>query len=227
MIIKLSRLLALAGALLLLAAACAPSPQLRNNNLLQDTSFITDEPCGPPCWRGIVAGETSWSDALTIIEDDPTLTKLTTRTSENSSIIGAVWAQTNGENCCQMYSEDGQVVDVLILQTTPVTTLGQAVEALGEPAYAIGESLSGEQGVFSLFYPDVSMMLYVFVEGENGALSETSEVIGFGYFAPDRMDLMLLTNELHAWEGYQTYRAYMDSAFEVTPSVTLTPAPEN
>jgi hypothetical protein len=45
------------------------------------------------------------------------------------------------------------------------------------------------------------------------------------YFIAEDMDLLLQTTDLHAWEGYQSYAAYMDSEFEVTPSVTLTPTP--
>ena len=40
-----------------------------------------------------------------------------------------------------------------------------------------------------------------------------------------QLDLLLKTNNLHAWEGYDTYLAYQESGFEVTPSVTLTPTP--
>lgn len=210
----------------LIVAACAPAPELRNDNFLQDTSFIDGDPCGPPCWRGITPGETEWNDALTIIEDDPTLTDPEERDSDDSSIVGAVWGQEDGDGCCQMYTEDGEIVDVLILQTAPLTMLGEAIEAHGDPEYVIGETLSDDQGVFSLFYPDLRMLLYVFVEGEDGALSASSEIIGFGYFSETRMELLVLTNDLHEWEGYQSYRDYMDSEFEVTPSVTLTPGPD-
>lgn len=214
-------------ALAVVVSACAPAPELRNENFLDDTSFVTGEPCGPPCWRGITVGETTWADALTIIEDDDTLVDLEERAADDSSILGAIWGQADGDGCCQMYSEDGEIVDVLILQTAPQATLGEVVEIHGEPAYLIGETLTDDQGVFSLFYPDLNMLIYTFVEGESGSLGPENEIIGFGYFSPDRMDLLLLTNDLHEWEGYQSYAAYMDSPFEVTPSVTLTPQPED
>ena len=212
--------------LVVLIAACAPTPELRNDNLLQDSSFLSGEPCGPPCWRGIIPGETDWNDALNIIEDDPTLSDLETRTSDDTEVIGAIWGQTDGDSCCQMYSESGELVDIIILQTAPTNTLGDVVETYGEPTYLIGETLSGEQGVFTLFYPEDQMLIYSFIAGENGELSEASEVIGFAYFALDRMELLMQTNDLHEWEGYQSYSAYMGGDFEVTPSVTLTPRPE-
>ena len=80
----------------------------------------------------------------------------------------------------------------------------------------------------SLVYPDVPMVVYAFVEGaEKGELSASSEVIGALYFVQEDMDLLLKTTDLHAWEGYQSYAAYIDGEFEVTPSVTLTPTPES
>lgn len=211
----------------LLVAACAPAPELRNENFLQDTSFVDGDPCGPPCWRDIVVGETPWNEAITIIEDDATLADLEQQTADDSSIIGALWAPVDGDGCCQMFSEDGEIVDVLILQTAPLVTLGEVLDEHGDPEYLTGETLTDDQGVFSLFYPDLNMLIYAFVAGESGELTEASEVIGFGYFSDARMELLLLTNDLHAWEGYQSYGAYMESEFEVTPSVTLTPLPEN
>ncbi|NJL56651.1 hypothetical protein HC928_16935 [bacterium] len=121
-------------------AACAPAPELRNDNFLADTSFITGEPCGPPCWRGITVGETAWADALTIIEDDATLADLEERSADDSTILGAIWGQAGGDGCCQMYSEDGEIVDVIILQTAPQATLGEVIDTHGDPAYLIGET---------------------------------------------------------------------------------------
>ncbi|MBC7870755.1 MAG: hypothetical protein H7Y09_07930 [Chitinophagaceae bacterium] len=219
--------LILIAAFPMILAACGPTPELRNENFLRDTSFLTDEPCGAPCWRGITPGETAWNDALTIIEDDATLDELKTEASDNSPIIGAVWSQKDGDGCCQMYTEDGENVDIIILQTAPDATLGQVIEKWGEPLYAAGEPFSDDQAVFSLFYPDVPMLVYAFVAGEAGELSDASEIIGFGYFAPDRMDLLLQASNLHTWDGYQSFADYMNSEYEVTPSITLTPIPEN
>ncbi len=209
-----------------LVAACAPTPELRNENLLPDSSFLDGEPCGAPCWRGITPGETTWDDALTIIEDSEELVDLEVRASEETDVIGAIWSPVDGDSCCQMYSEDGEVVDIIILQTTPDDTMGEVVEQFGDPTYLIGETLNDDQGVFTLFYPDDLMLIYAFVAGEAGEISATSEVIGFAYFSESRMELLTLTNDLHEWEGYQGYAEYMDTDFDVTPSVTLTPRPD-
>ncbi len=214
--------------ILFLLSACGPTPQIRSDKYLKDTSVITGEPCGAPCWRDIIPGETPWSDAIIIIEDDVTLVDLETQTDENSERIGAAWGQLDGELCCQMFSDDGETVSFIILQTTPESNLEALFAEHGEPNYVIGESLSDNQGIFSLFYTDIPMLVYAFIEGEGGSVSATSEVVGFAYMTEDLMDLLVNTADpgLHEWEGYQTYAAYMDSELEITPSITLTPTRE-
>ena len=212
--------------LLLLAAACAPPPQIRSDKFLNDTSLVSGEPCAAPCWRNITPGETKWSDALIFLEDDASLANLETQADENSDRLGAAWSPAEGELCCQMFSEDGEEVSFIILQTTPDMTFEQVIEKHGEPEYLTGEAVSDDQGIFSLFYPDVPMMVYVFVAGESGALGGSNEVVGFAYTTSELMTLLLDTSELHAWEGFQSYSDYMGGALEVTPSITLTPVPE-
>ncbi len=202
--------------LLSFTAACGPEPQIRSDDLLRDSSFLTSDPCGPPCWRNIIPGETEWQDALTIIEDDPTLDRLQTRADEESSAIAAGWAQVDGEGCCQMFTEDGSTVSFVVLQTRPDHMLGEVIAEHGEPTYVIGEAITGDQGLFNLFYPDVPMIIYAFIAGEEGVLSESSEVVGFAYMTEALMDDLLETYSLHAWEGYLSLDAYQEIDFAIT-----------
>lgn len=220
------RLLLAALIVLLLATACGPTPQIRSDKYLADTSLLSGEPCGPPCWRGITPGETSWNDAIVILEDDHSLTGLEVRADEDSERIGAAWKPINGDLCCQMYTETGSLVSFIILQTTPQATLGQLIERHGDPDYLMGQTYTGDQGLFNLYYVDIPMIVYVFVAGENGALTEASEIVGFAYLTPELMQLIIDTDSLHMWEGYQSYKTYMGGEFEVTPRITLTPSDE-
>jgi hypothetical protein len=224
---KFSLLLALLG-VLLFVAACGPDPQVRNDRFLRDNSLITGEPCGPPCWRGITPGETSWGDALIALEDDSSITDLQTRTDDSTGSRGAAWAQVDGDGCCQMFSEEGARVDFLILQTAPTMRLGQVIDVHGEPDYLVGEVLPGdsEQGIFSLFYTDVPMLVYAFIAGEEGSLSASSEIVGYAYMTGELMEFLLETSSLHGWQGYLPYGDYVVSDFVVTPSVTVTPVDE-
>jgi hypothetical protein len=211
----------------LVAAACAPPPNLRDENLLRDTSLITGQPCEAPCFRGIIPGETRWRDALTIIEDASDFSNVQTQADEESNAVQAAWQQGEGQLCCQMASQDGQTVCLIFLRTAPNMSIGQLIERYGDPTYIVGSEFTEDQAIMSVVYPDTPMVIYVFVPGaESGALTASSEIIGVLYLTPEEMSLLLQTTELHAWQGYQSYANYVSSPFEVTPSITLTPASE-
>lgn len=214
--------------LLLVIASCMPAPVLRDETLLHDTSLVSGEPCAAPCFRGITPGETAWRDAVTMIEDDPDFSNVQTQSAEDGSgRVQIAWQQGEGGSvCCQIMSEDGQTVRLTFLRTAPEVTLGEVIEAHGEPIYIAGQEFTEDQAIMSLVYPETPMVVYAFVAGpETGELSASSEIIGALYFVPEDMELLLNTTELHSWEGYQSYKAYVESELEVTPSVTLTPTP--
>ncbi len=222
----------LPGVLLLvvLIAACSPAPNLRNPKFLKDKSIITiDEKCDAPCWRGITPGETKWSDALVILQDQTDLDDPQTQAIPDSgSAVGASWQPTGGESCCQAISEDGKTVSSIFLQVAPDVTVKQLIDARGEPEYVLGTPGTDDQAILNLFYPKQNMIVFAFVAGAaKGVLSETSEIIGVYYTTPDRMDLGVKLSNLYGWKGYQPFTAYApDSAtpdFKITQSVTLTP----
>ncbi len=215
-------------ALLLLLVACTPATVLRDDNLLRDDSLLTGEPCAAPCFRGITPGETSWADALTIIEDDPEFENIQTQgPEEGGTVIQVSWQQgPDSPDCCRMVTEDSETVALIFLQTAPLHSLADLIEAHGDPDWLTGQDFPDEQAVMSLVYPDASMIVYAFVEGaEDGVLDAGSELVGTLYLAAESMELLLQTTELHKWEGYGSYRSYMEGELEITPSVTLTPTP--
>jgi hypothetical protein len=221
------RVLLVAVLLAVVATACVPPTNLRDNTFLQDTSLITGDPCEAPCFRGIIPGETSWQDALTIIEDDSDFQDPQTEENAELGIIQAAWQQGDNQVCCQMQTNDGERVSLIFLRTAPTMLLGEVIEVHGEPTYLIGtETSAPDQAVVSLVYPEQLMVIYVFVAGPTeGELIDASEIIGTLYLAPSEMDLLLQTTNLHGWEGYQTFATIAESEYVVTPSVTLTPTP--
>ena len=215
-------------ALLLVLVACSPATVLIDEKLLQDDSLLSGEPCAAPCFRGITPGESSWVDALTIIEDDAEFENLQKQgPAEGETVIQLSWRQgADAPDCCQMVTEDGETVELIFLRTAPDHSLGQLIDVYGEPAWLTGQEFGEDQAVMSLVYPDVPMIIYVFVPGAaDGELHAASELVGSLYLAADSVELFLQTAELHAWEGYGSYRYYMDGEPELTPAVTLTPTP--
>lgn len=203
------------------AAACAAPPELRNPSFLEDSSLVDNEPCAAPCWRNITPGETTWRDALTILEDDATLSDVKTETNEETGEIAATFQRADGVPCCLVYTSDGEVVDQMLLQLAPENTLGDVIENLGEPEYFSGTEVSPEQAAAALFYPDRELVVYAFVEGvAEGQITAESEVFAALYLTPEDMDEVLQTSNLHDWLGYDTYAAYAARPFNVTPIPT-------
>lgn len=217
------RFILLASLFTLIITACAPEVRILSDKLLQDTSVITDEPCAAPCWRGITPGETKWNDALAILEADETLTDLQIRTNSDTGQIGAAWSVANGDRCCQMFTQDSETVDLIVLSTTPALTFGEIIDKYGEPEYIIGQSLASDQALASIYYLDVPMMIYLYSEGESGTINEASPVVGFAYTTADLMQLVVDTSNLYHWAGFGTFSDIVGGDYDLTPSITLTP----
>jgi hypothetical protein len=227
---KFRFLAGLCSLFLLLLAACTPPPPLRDSTLLVDETLLEEGNCTAPCWRGITPGETTWANALNAIDNDETLSNLQVQQGENSATIGASFQNQGGTRpCCQMVTQDGDMVSAIVLQLAPTVTLGEVIDVWGEPTYAVGTPYSDQEAIINVFFPDVPMILYVFIDGTEGSIRESSEIIGALYLTQTDMDLIINTNSLHLWDGYDTYQAYRgdeDAPYDTTPSVTLTPVPE-
>lgn len=204
------------------AAACAAPPELRNPSFLKDSSLVDNEPCTAPCWRGITPGETTWRDALTILEDDATLSDIKPEANEETGEIAVTFQRADGVPCCLVYTSNGEVVDQMLLQLAPDNSLGDVIENLGEPEYFSGTEVSPEQAAAALFYPEKNLVVYAFVAGvAEGQITENSEVFAALYLTEDDMAEVLQTSNLHDWLGYDTYAAYAARPFNVTPIPTV------
>jgi hypothetical protein len=225
---RINRRLLLLGLLLLGLAltGCAQVPELRDMTLLPDDSLLSKEPCAAPCWRDIVPGETRWADALTRVEEDPTLQDPEVQQQDGEVGAVAIFNNVGGQQpCCNILTTDGLVVDIITLRPAPTTRLGSVIDEWGEPQYAIGDPLSDNQAILYLIYPDVPMMLAAFVEGAAGSVSENSEIVGIWYMTADRMSELVTGSPLHFWEGYDSFQAYdiEEGTFDITPVPTEAP----
>lgn len=206
------------------APTATTGAQLQDDTLLHDTSLVDYVPgCVAPCWHGITPGKSLWEDAIAILEADPTLEKIEVMQSEDSYAAAADFQQSGGSPCCQLFSQDGQTVNLIFLRLAPTISLGQLIAAQGQPKYVFDSPYIPDQIVMHLIYPDKSLIIYAFIGGIDGTLSANSPIVGALYSSFTDINLMLKTSNLHAWEGYQSYQAYASSVYAVTPSTTASP----
>lgn len=184
--------------------------RLRDADMLSDDSLLTSEPCGAPCWRGITPGETTWEEALAILEDDAELEIAQTQEAQDGAAKLAVVTGPSGEACCQFYTETGETMTAFRLLLAPDNVLGDLLDVYGEPDFLNGAEFTSDQAYFDLYYIDEQMVVSVFVAGtEEGALSADSEIIGVQYMTPDQMATLTEGESLLLWQGFLSYQEYV------------------
>src|SRR4051794_7270085 len=96
----------------IVVSACGTPPPLKSDKYLSDNSLISQDPCGPPCFRGITVGQTTYTDALTKIKADTTFTSV--QTEDNPP--RAAWNTAAGEACCQIVAnKDTGLIDAIVV----------------------------------------------------------------------------------------------------------------
>ncbi len=220
-------LLILLPVVLLLTAACAPEPTLRSDLFLNDTSVISGEPCAAPCWNGVTPGETTWDEATALVSTDAAFESFETNTE--SGLRQAVWQKAgSGQYCCRLIANDeaDAVVSYIFLALAPGIIVDNVIDAHGDPTYITVFPFTSAESVIQMIYPEKRMVVSVVVGDSTSSLLANSDVVATLYMSQEEMDLILETTELRAWAGYQSYSAYEQGTPVITPSVTLTPAPE-
>lgn len=201
----------------IVVAACSPTVNLLDEKNLSDESLLTGEPCEAPCWNNIIPGETSFRDALILVEDDSRFTNVEeVEPDEETSARLFGFSTGEGTNiCCQVLSEEGEVIDSMLFFLAPEMTIGDIIEKYGEPTYVIGEEVvEGEQAILFLVFPDVPIVLYAFVAGATGELTDSSQIVGVLYMTDAAMERLINGNSFYNWEGYQGFSDYVDENFD-------------
>jgi len=193
-----------------------PEISLLNENFLVTDSLTSDDPCGTPCWENITPGETTVAEAATIIEE---LEPFTILQQDANTII---FSADENDICCQVISEDNSgspdaVVGAIFLQLAPTTTLSEFIEVHGDPTYVSGEPYSDSEAVLTLFYDDLSTILNVVVDGEDGMLGDDSPIFAAVYASETLYSAAIASSPLDDWKGYLTFSEYMDGEFDNMP----------
>lgn len=193
-------------------ASIGPSERsMLSDRLLADTSLISGEPCASPCWQNITPGETRYEDALARVDE---LEGLAIVQADDQAIVFAV---SDGDACCQIYSDDSGIVSMILLQLSPQMRLRELLELHGDPSYVIGQPFSDAEAMLILIYPERASLVYTMVAGEEGSLQETSPIVATLYMTQRQANLLIASTPLDNWKGLLTYSEYMDGEFDQVP----------
>lgn len=182
-----------------------------------------DEGCTAPCWRAITPGETSWEDAAEIVRSNGDLRGVQEQSATDDSGAKVMsWQSLDGINCCNMLSETGETVDELLMLTPSTVTIGDLIEARGDPTHAITRETGQGGYIVSVFYPEDALIVYVFVEGNNTRdFTEESRVVGASYMSPVRSESVFAELAPTVWAGYGALLQY-DSLATAEPEAVAT-----
>jgi protein-disulfide isomerase len=182
-----------------------PAPSLLNERFLSDSSLITGEPCAPPCWRGIVPGQSTLAEALAIVNAADDLQLM--QQADQAFQFGHI----DGPACCQIVADETQVVSAIILQFAPAMTIGESLAKHGEPLFFRGQPYTDSEAILWFYYPDLFTMIQIIVPGQEGELASGSPLVAAYYLTELDMSAALDTGALSPWKGYVAFREYTDS----------------
>jgi len=190
--------------------------------------LIGDEDCRPPCWMGIIPGETLYDEAISIVEKLPFVNdRGFMRVSEDYQYIG--WS--NGEVRSVSIYLSNNIVEFINIGLEGIN-LGSVVALFGEPAgYAYStDSYSCEGYSISLFYPNLGVV-FPATQRLSGSVSKSMIVHSAFFLSPmgadefpsfyfDKLDTILYRRRsapvfseisYDEWEGFGRYPKELDS----------------
>lgn len=182
------------------------------DDYLPDASLVDPDACEAPCWRDITPGETTFDEALELLEAMDDVGELAVQDA------GEVRFVTFGETpCCQIVSEQDNIVTIMQINTAPLMQIGEVLERYGEPVYVDGAPFTSRQIIFNFYFPDYSFVAFVFAESMDEVPTDESIIIGAVYLEPSVFEDILQASSLYAWDGYLSLNDYRSGDFAITP----------
>lgn len=198
------------------------SAPLKSDKYLNDTSVISGDPCGPPCFANITVGKTKFNDAVTTIKSNKAFANVVTQQSP----VQAAWTTAAGEQCCQMSADDTGTVSAVLLRLAPNVTAKQLLDKFGNPTYITEVDYSAAEVAVALIFPKVGLVAWVTPGDANSALTPDSPLVVALYLAQDQFNKLIAGATLQGWDGYKPYAAYKASPAIVTPLPAPTVPPQ-
>lgn len=186
--------------------------------IFTDRSILTHAPCSPPCWYGIVPGETTCEDALLKLKRNRFVNPASIREHwVSSQLIGVEWKpralfakwRHPGFSCF-----DGIVNEIEIGLSFDVSA-EEILDRFSTPEYVLASSGGTPENwywIVTLYYPSKGVE-FVFYTSEYSALFNPDARLGRAiYFVPTDIQTRIqdefgnlsssIFERLHLWKGY-------------------------
>ena len=174
---------------------------------IADGGFISQQPCGPPCFYGIIPGETTEKDARNILHNLGEFC-----TDWNNTQYGGY----RGTNChkVDLFFQDNTVGGIRYYPDLKIS-VSQLIEIYGEPDHMfvyISSILPDEprRSNAMLLYDRYQLILHFSEqEGEYFTINDDTNIksINYGTRIGYKEYVDLITHHFVPWKGFSTYEA--------------------
>jgi hypothetical protein len=214
-----------AGIVIFFAIAVGALTFMRHFNR-QPSVILTSTECNPPCWYGIIPGQSTSSEVYATLDQLDSVDKNSIRDAYDPrgkhTEIFWFFQRPIEDNAGSIYLDNDQAIATNIL-TINSLKLADLFEKIGQPETYWAEIRQGENREFLevyLLYPTKGCVATVIVDIEGSAnqveIHETAPVFRVTYFAPEMYQELLetqilidkpvnaRTGSLQAWSGFGT-----------------------
>ena len=188
--------------------------------------WLSGNSCSPPCWEGIMPGQTTLKDAVDLLQNNPLIGQLTIYADENRPNSGEIswnWPGVEKRGGRVFYAPIGDVAESVVYAIWPGfgegIRLGEVIQAFGEPSHVKIREVT----ILEPPAPREAWHTYTLIWIENGFLvrgapvSQTKidddfVIYTIGLFEPSMEGYLALEGNSGAdsvlWHGYDDANTY-------------------
>ena len=170
--------------------SCSTDETLVANGLL------TGEPCGPPCWQGLVPGVSTEEEVDGFLRTNEYVDFHTVYEDSYEGGVAVRWQRRGQTDAWNMFDVQDGVLEVMRMYPDSEVVLEQLIDRYGAPDKFEAGLVMLDGPVHTkvdLFYRDLGMMIELHLPAEGPELRPETRVVRIQYFQPDALEDVLAT----------------------------------
>ena len=158
--------------------------------------LLTGEPCGPPCWQGLVPGVSSEEEVDELLRTNEYVHFHTVYDDRYEGGVATRWQRRGQTGAWNMFDVQDGVLEVMRMYCDSEVLLEQLIDRYGAPDKFEAGLVMLDGPVHTkvdLFYLELGMMIELHLPADGPVLSPDTRVLKIQYFEPDALEDVLAT----------------------------------
>jgi hypothetical protein len=195
-----------------LPSACVPAMPGNSNNVpssMGDGGFLSSNPCGPPCFQGIIPGTTTEHEAVQILQSQGLYYNCSSFNNEVSSGKRGVEC---GSSASISFQRGTDIVDAVSFGLSQKVTVADVIAKYGEPdTVLVALDHRYPRAGMNLYYTDLRAIIGLpDQEGSIFRVSASTMVESIAYLSTASYKFHVpAIDSLPKWKGYGEYKEYL------------------